>query len=300
MNLKQLVQAQHQLVSQRRDESDMLCRQAYYLIAEAEAEGFQNKDLLKQAMRLFVQASRQQRQEPEPYMGLLYLCLLINEETLAERYLEAVLTLAPDHADALKLKRYLEEAPEADEVLHFAWQGQDLPADQLYDAVEQSLFYLVREIMDWPAPLSAELSAQQLQDTFLSLKQALQQFEAAFSSLDQVFDTASLRRRLQPVEKISSAFGQAIEQFAELQQVQSTLNQLLVAVCQGFQQRLQRQLSSEAVEQALEQWLDQFDNSLQRVAELEQQGHEVAEQRHLGNAIAAIIEQLRELLDSPL
>ena len=100
MNLKNLVQAQAGLINQRRDGSDTLCRQAYALLAESESQGFEDKELLKEAMRLFIQAIRQQRQNPEPYLGLIYLFFLIGEENQANLYLDIVFKLAPQHQEA--------------------------------------------------------------------------------------------------------------------------------------------------------------------------------------------------------
>ena len=83
MNLKELVRTQSDLVANRKDESESQCKQAYFLIAEAEAQGFSDKAPLKQAMRLFIQAARQRRRYVEPYIGLAYISLLIDQKEVA-------------------------------------------------------------------------------------------------------------------------------------------------------------------------------------------------------------------------
>ncbi len=295
MNLKHLVQAQISLISQRRDGTDTLCRQAYALLAESESQGFEDKDLLKEAMRLFIQAIRQQRQNPEPYLGLIYLFFLIGEETQAQQYLAIVLKLDPQHQEAQTLLRFMQVKPETEQVLQLSWEGEQLSPEQIYDKLELSLYYVLQDIRRQDLALAKLNHSAEVLRYLQQLAAWLKQFESGLQQLDMSYDTSSLIRRLQPVENRVSQLKSLLAASESLQKLSHSLNTLLAESRQLYQAVEAQQLTE--IEAKLERLLDASDKNAQALSDLVGTGVDLAEVQRSYTALKAIIEQIYETID---
>ncbi len=301
MNLKELVRTQSNLVANRQDESASLCKQAYFLIAEAESQGFVDKAPLKQAMRLFIQAARQKRRYVEPYVGLAYLSLLIEQREVAKKYLTTALQIEPNNEDALRLQSYLTEEPEAlpEEGLKLP-ELDDLDPDQLYDQLEQTLFGLIRELMKMPPPLATlEPDAlEALQKQTDELESQAQTYDKQIQSLEREFDTSELRRRIRPLEAMLKRAQKALEASEKMVQIQSQIQGLLQTV-KNISARLAQPTPEllQRTENELESLMDSCDWAADQLDALEEQGHDISPLAHSYHVLTAIIEQIRDSLD---
>lgn len=297
MNLKELVHAQSQLLQHRHSEADLLCRQAYYLIAEAEAGDFANKALLKQALMLFTQAVRQQRRAPEPYIGLAYLAILLEQRSQARRYLQTALGLNPQQSDAAQLLNYLEQAPPVTTALPAFAEAPFGDLDRLHEHIEQQLYEFVRTLMQQAPPeISFEPEAiRALQATTTALQEQIQTFENRIVLLEGEFDTADLRRRLRPAEAIFKRYQRALDSSESQRAVHGEIIRLIETVRSLFGQSEAEPLSPER-ERELESLMDRCDWVADRLDELSAEERlETLEYRY--HALIEMIEQVREKLD---
>ena len=83
----------------------------YQKIAEAELGGFENKQLLKDALRLGLGALLFDPSGCEAYVLIAYLTLLVGQVSLAKRYLEKGLSFDPSNEDANRLYEYAKNKP---------------------------------------------------------------------------------------------------------------------------------------------------------------------------------------------
>lgn len=303
MNLKELVHAQSHLLQHRHSEADLLCKQAYYLIAEAEAGDFAEKALLKQALQLFTQAARQQRRYPEPYIGLAYLAILLEQRVQAQRYLQTVLSLAPQHADAAQLLHYLSHPPETPS----AWPSPAASAlpqtpadlDQLHEQLEHQLYAFVRQLMQQPPPEAGfeNATVAELRTQSESLAAQIQVFEQQLVLLEGEFDTADLRRRLRPAEAIYRRYQAALTS-SELQMtIHGEIIQLIETVRHLWPEFTAPHAAPRStLESQLEKLMDRCDWLADRLDELgAEQALETLEYRY--HALVNMLEELREKLD---
>lgn len=302
MNLKELVKTQSNLVANRRDESETQCKQAYFLIAEAEANGFTDKAPLKQAMRLFIQAARQRRTYVEPYIGLAYLSLLIDQKEVAQKYLQTALKIEPQNEDALRLQNYITEGPEESPTDSFSLPELEKPLDhdQLYDQLEKTLFHWIRELMKLEPPVATlkPEDLETLQARTDELESRVLSFERQIGSLDKEFDTSELRRRMRPLEVMLQRGQRALEVSEQMQLIQKQVQGLAETV-KAINARLQNPTADllARLENEMESVMDSCDWVADRLEQLDGQGHDISQLEHNYNILAAMIDQIRDVMD---
>lgn len=293
MNLKHLVEVQQALMAERGAEAENLCRQAYYCIAEAEAQGFNDKSLLKQAMQLFSQALRQQPGYTDACLGLAYLAILLEQQALASRYLHLVLSVAPEHPEALNLLDFvLQDA--ADPTLE---NRMSLNHDQLYDQLDHAIFAFQRYWSRYSALQVDERAScrKQLQELKAQLTAELQQFEIQLDLLETEFETHTFRRRLRMGEALSEQFDQALVRSAEMEATLKSL-QALHQELRGVHLAIAAQKSDqEAVLEQIHDRLERLQHQLQRFAEI---GAQTANLVYAHDIALALLDQAHENLDT--
>lgn len=291
MDLKQLVQTQSKLLDQRDLEVDALCQQAYHLIAETEAGGFADKQAIKQAMQIFAKAIRQYRTALEPYVGLAYLAILLNQDQIASKCLSTVLHLCPDHSDALRLQQYLNG--ESVELESLSSQS----ADQKYDQVEIELFNLNCFLQEHLIPRANHQEETQtvLKTLQEELRQKMYWTENELQQLEDFFDTSSLRRRLKPAEKYVSLCQQRLELCLEMHATHQFIQNMLYTLrsLHGLK------IYTEDEEKELEQLSDQTEQMGSRLKDFAQRGGETETVTHHYQILQAVLEQIQENLETP-
>lgn len=292
MNLKQLVQTQSELLQQREFEVDTLCQQAYHLIAESEATGFTDKQALRQAMQLFSQALRQQRTALEPYIGMAYLAMLLNQNEISRKCLLTALQLSPDHPDALSLLHYLDGEITAISEPHDS-KGVDLD----YDVLETELFHLAHHLAQEDLPNADPHSETQttLQCHLENLQQKVEYFEQKLSPLEDYFNTTNLRQHLKPAENCIRVCLQRLELCREMQATQQHMQNLNYALraLSDLQEPLQEK------ERELEKLNDQIEELSERLQRFAQDGGKITDLEHSFRILQAMLEQMQDNLDAP-
>ncbi|MBF2055190.1 MAG: hypothetical protein IGS03_17200 [Candidatus Sericytochromatia bacterium] len=293
MNLKHLVEAQKALMAERGAEAENLCRQAYHCIAEAEAQGFKDKELLKQSMRLFSQALRQQPGYMDACLGLAYLAILLEQQLIASRYLQLVLDTDPHNSEALSLLDFL-----VDEPLSSPFDNQaSLNPAQLYDQIDHAIFRFQRY-----CARHRELKIDERADsrTYFQalkteLKQELQQFETQLECLDAAFETHAFRRRLRTGEALCEQLEQALVCSYEMEAVLIALQ----ALHQDLR-ALHQAIASDVPEHdlALEQIQDQLESFQSQVQRFAEAGANTLQLDYALNIALALIDQAHENLDA--
>lgn len=307
MNLKELVRAQSSLNQNRQEESDTLCKQAYFLIAEAEAKGFVDKAPLKKAMHLFIQAAKQKRRYSEPYIGLCYLSLLIDQREVATKYLITALQIDPQNEDALRLQAYLNEEPKQ-QVAEDSFKlvdldpeyREDVDLDQLYDQLEQKLLLVIKELMNYPPPIPAlnEADIDILKNQVDELEQRVNLYEKQIALLDREFDTSELRRRFRPMEVMLKRTQKALEVSERMVSINQQI-QGLIDTTKGIIQRLANS-SIDVIgraEKELESLMDSCDWVADQIDAIDSEGHPTHALENTYNILVALIDQAREIID---
>lgn len=293
MNLKHLVEAQKALMAERGAEAESLCRQAYYCIAEAEAQGFNDKNLLKQAMRLFSQALRQQPGYTDACLGLAYLAILLEQQLIASRYLQLVLDAEPQNPEALSLLDFLVQEP----VSSPRDSQEALNPAQLYDHIDHAIFRFQRDCarhrelqIDERADSRARLQALKTQ-----LKEELQQFEIQLDFLDSAFETHAFRRRLRAGEALCEQLEQALACSYEMETVLTAV-QALHQDLRALHQAIAGDVPEHDLElEQIQDKLERFQSQVQRFAEA---GANTLHLDYALNIALALLDQAHENLDA--
>lgn len=213
MQLLEIQTLNRQLSEKRRQDGAEACQQAYALLAVAIEQGFSRREDFKQAIAAFAKAIRSMRSEPEPYVGMGYVLLLMRDYPRAERYLLQARRLGPNHPDvqalltALMTRRAAKDEPEpagvATAVEPFRKPPQPrLDPDQLFEMLQAEIQARLKQVMHSPPPAfgsdAAGIESLRLQEAELS--QRIADWNASLAQLDAHFELSGLRKLLGPLE----------------------------------------------------------------------------------------------------
>lgn len=295
MDLKALsgLQAQREQLDARRSRlSGDAYQQGLEAFARASRSDFQDREALRQALDAWFEAIKQQRSNPEPYISLGYLFLLLGDSRTAVMYLKAAQNIAPRHPDPpVLIELLLREGRAEPAVSPAAAQGSI--DDESFEALEAELRDWLRRIQTWqpPVPTPADQERLQLANCHQELAQALSEFQAQLIALEAEFDVSQLRARLRPLESKLQQYGQAIrlsEQFAELS---ATIQQLY-----GLTRKASQDIGDEPLPD-LEQLLDDCDAIADRLEAIEAKGFDISPLSGPYEALCQAIEKLQDKLD---
>lgn len=280
-------------MAERGAEAENLCRQAYYCIAEAEAQGFNDKSLLKQAMQLFSQALRQQPGYTDACLGLAYLAILLEQQALASRYLRLVLSVAPEHPEALNLMDFVLQDAAGPALEH----QMPLNHDQLYDQIDHAIFAFQRY---WSRHSLLQVDERascrtQLQERKAKLTAELQQFGTQLDLLEAEFETHAFRRRLRMGEALSEQFEQALACSCEMETVLKSLQALHQELRDVHLAIAAHNPDQEAVLEQIYDRLERLQHQIQRFAET---GAQTANLVYAHDIALALLDQAHENLDT--
>lgn len=251
------IQASREKLDHRRhQEAEKLVAKAFQTLNQALDPAFaaQKRELLVQACDAFADALQQHRQNPEIYIGLGYLSILLQDPAQARNYLNEGQRLAPEHPDFAQMLDYLDQrlaapapasqAPAApgsraflpvrsEALLPPAAALSDADYDRLYDQVEAEILQILQELPQIQVPLYPSLELHQdkpLQTVYQQLQARYQALRSRLDVLDQALDISELRQRLHMLEVFLKRCQTLFEAATEIQQVQQALLQLQQAV----------------------------------------------------------------------
>ncbi|PIQ26916.1 hypothetical protein COW36_16925 [bacterium (Candidatus Blackallbacteria) CG17_big_fil_post_rev_8_21_14_2_50_48_46] len=324
MDFKQLMTMRDEigsLSSKRHRESDVSFLNGMNLLEKAYERQFQDKELLLKASEAFMQAIQNNRMNPDPYVGIAYLFLLLNNTNKAIRYLNEARRVAPSHENArLLLDSILEkeeiekemtgevseEQPFAETIAfagdHLPVLGPDHDFDALYDDLEALLMEESRKLMDEPFDARPSLQAENLgpiEVRLTQLSKIYKHLDQQLSILDQEIDTSELRVRLRPLDVMKRRMEQVLSTTKSLQEIQSSSRLANKSAQQLFRTILSIQTREEAKlqEQSLEKLLDECDRIADMLDAISENGFSIAEIEDDYQQLVGTVETCQDLLD---
>ncbi|PIQ23244.1 hypothetical protein COW36_18890 [bacterium (Candidatus Blackallbacteria) CG17_big_fil_post_rev_8_21_14_2_50_48_46] len=302
MDLKELLNTHEKVAQSRRKVGTQYCDQGYQFLREAEATGFQNKELLKQASNSFIQAIRQERANAEAYIGLGYLLLLLSDFKAAETQFKTALRLAPQNQDAKKL-------------LDFTFQkllgkpkSKSVPShegEQLFYQLAEEIRTAVKNLHAQPILLPTHLQAgiEALHHHQRKLQSMLAEFESEIKHLDLDFPTDSLLNLLQPLRESLRLHQKLIQTSEDMRKLFEGLENLQTQIASALSAK-QNLTSAEKIHQFehthLEMYLDECDRLADHLDALSENGHDTQELEKIYLQIVHQLEFLQEYLDEQL
>lgn len=226
-------QLQH-LTRERHQRAEAQYRLGVEALQQAQASGFADRQALQQATQNLLEALQKNRRNPQPYLMMTYLLMLLGDYPRARRYLREALRLEPGHPTALQLQAGLEEVQQqnvspadlqAQAERASAYRARQpqlgsqaplepLDPEALYEQTEQALSTQLRSWLQArhnPLPTldTAELAAIITQQE--QLDKQLTNFRQQLTLLEADTDTQPLYKLLQPLEALQRRYRRAGE-----------------------------------------------------------------------------------------
>ncbi|PKL77440.1 MAG: hypothetical protein CVV27_05415 [Candidatus Melainabacteria bacterium HGW-Melainabacteria-1] len=294
------IQAQrNQLDARRGEQSGKLYQQGLTAFAQASQSDFADRAALREALVAWIEAIKQQRSNPAPYIALGYLFSLLGDGRTAIMYLKAAQNLDPAHPDPPVLIQHLLEAP----VKAVSAQKPAIPAptvdDESYEDLEDLLLVWIGRVQVWPLPvasLTPELH-RQLAQCHQELAQAIAQFEKGLQELETEFDVADLRKRLRPLESRLQQYSLAIQQSRELAQLNQEITRFQGKVEQALQPHSHGANLNPQLETEIEQWLDDCDAIADQLEALEAKSLDISSLLLNYESLSQLLAKLQDQLD---
>lgn len=313
------IQASREQLDQRRhQQAEKHVAKAFAVLNQAFDPAFaaRKRELLTQACDAFAEALQQHRQNPEVYIGLGYLSIVLHDYAQARNYLNEGQRLAPEHPDFAQMLQYLDqrlatpaaapqEAAGLQKIVLPAISEQPLPPaaalsdadyDRLYDQAEAQILQILQELPQIQLPLYPSLELHQdkaLQAVYRQLQGRYEGLQTRLAVLDEELDIATLRQRLHMLEVFLKRCQTLFEAATEIQQVQQALLQLQQEVL-GLQAQVGRVTMPVSQIDAL---LDRCDYLADRLDAFEGKKYAVAPLISSYERVVQHIEQLQEALE---
>lgn len=301
MDFKALQQLQNQsqnLHARRQGEAAGLYQQGIEAFAQAMESEFRNKAALRTAFDKWMEALKLHRQNPEPYIGLGYIFLILNDRRSALTYFKAAQSVQPDHPDAALMLQHLVElstapSPAATPPQTSAPFGDDL--DALYDRAEHLLDFHLKQLLHLPglepSPERAEIQRQA--QLCADQGQILLEIKRLLKIVADEIDTAPLEKQLAVLE----AAVKRLETVHETSQAFAALAAEITAVNQRARQALEHFRPGAEAEDSLETLLDDCDRFADRLDAFDAQHYAIVPLEPLYRQLIENVGILQEKLD---
>jgi tetratricopeptide (TPR) repeat protein len=326
MDFKQLLTMREEigsLSSKRHKESDVSYLQGLSLLEKAHAQQYKDKSLLLRASDAFMDAIQHNRRNPDPYVGVAYLFLLLGKTPKAIRYLNEARRVAPSHEKARILldsileqqdiqkedAQFAEEFPENTPPTEMAFAANKLPEldrnkdyDLLYDQIETLLMEQSKKLMNEPIEANPSMNISELgnvRERGAQLNQIYGHIDRQLKILDEEIDTSELRIRLRPLEVMKRRLDQILTVSQQYQEIQAR-SQDAQSQCQKlYRQILSCQTASEQrqIEAAIEPLLDECDKIADALDSIAEQGFDISPVEDYYQQLIGAVETCQDLLD---
>lgn len=300
--LKELKNQTQSLATNRRQSSDDSYQVGIQHLAKAQESGFEDKASLKEASKHFIKAIQFGRQNPEPYIAMAYLLILLGDQMTATRYLSEARRVDPQNADAEVLFTFLQSPEPVDEDEDdfelVALDGEAGDEDAQYEEAQRLIRSLLRQTQDLPKHPALNPGAfKQLEEQYLELEQKLQQIYGVLEELELEMDTTHLAQQVRPLEA-------ALQQFAKLRRMSGRLIRVVQEMLQICEQ-LDADLGTLSLpgadagqwNQNLEKYLDDCDRFADLLDEVDEQGFSISQLEPYYNQLVGKVEALQDVID---
>lgn len=298
---------------QRHGQSEKQLIDGLNLIEQAQAEGFSQPLHLQQAASLLTEAIKRNRAEIRAYLGMAYIFLLLEDHSMAQKYVHQALQLQPnnplvrsfqarvgeDYQRVTKRRQELRN-PAAHPTTAAAQPSRMTAADDddidtLYDQTETHIRQMLRELMlaGMPQPAADSAGIRRLEQALETHQANYAQIMAQLKKIETELDTADLMRLVKPVE----AHHQRYRQVISFSQLLKGLKDRLVAEIEQVKEITEEARNTqdpsdiEVLEENLEALLDNADSFAQEIETLQQQNFPLA-------GLEDLYEQLQERLET--
>ncbi len=324
MDFKQLMTMREEigsLSSKRHKESDLSHLRGMSLMEKAYAGQFKNKALLLEASDAFMDAIQHNRRNPDPYVGVAYLFLLLGKTPKAIRYLNEARRVAPSHEKArLLLESILEQQEiEKEDAQDAAEMPQELPEekafaselpvlgrdrdyDKLYDELESLLMEQSKALMNesmvaQPSFDNVELAP--VRERSQELNRIYAHIDSQLKILDQEIDTSELRVRLRPLDVMKRRLEMVLNTSADYQAIRDRCQKAQTQSQQLYRQILaiNSKAAQAQVEAAIEPLLDECDRIADALDGISNRGFDISPVEDFYQQLIGAVETCQDLLD---
>ncbi|MGE3724723.1 MAG: hypothetical protein AB7I41_04180 [Candidatus Sericytochromatia bacterium] len=320
MDLKTLSQfdtLKDHLTASRSQNAEKFTDQGLALLAQVlqQTQVANQKKQLMDAFDLFVKALSSQRTQPEPYIGIAFVLILIGNFTKATKYVKEAQRLAPKHPDVallfemiqnLQLKARIPVPATSQATIRptkTEIKIERLDYDELYDQLEMQIITEVRLMMQdsqtIPSPSCEERQFKKLKEQYACLLNLYENIQRQCQIVEQEIDISDLEKQLKPFTINLARFENALKISNDLHQLKENLyTQLdqintLIAEIKEYQ-RVEDYLNAE---ENLEILLDNCDLYANQLDEAESKKYTVQILLNLYENMIAQMEILQDLLD---
>ncbi|PIQ27006.1 hypothetical protein COW36_16150 [bacterium (Candidatus Blackallbacteria) CG17_big_fil_post_rev_8_21_14_2_50_48_46] len=312
--ISKIQKTRQDLEKKRQENAEKALENAFQKMAEAfeQSHPSKKKACLLDACEAFAEALKQQRSNPEIYIGMAYLLITLHEHAQALNYLQEAERLAPQHPDIHKMRDYLAHRPQTNKTqpqAHALVSASLSPLqkqasenlseadfDRLYEETETQLQTLLKAIQAEKMPLRATLEIAQTPDLKNRYQHYLEQtniLKSDLDLLDQEFEISELEQNFSLLNIFLKRCQKLLSESAELLCLYTDLKALLG--------RVTAQLKSLTAPNTplpdCESLLDQCDSLADRLDELENKGYELTALLAVYEKIVESLEDLQNNLD---
>jgi tetratricopeptide (TPR) repeat protein len=297
---------------QRHQQSAELYAQGRQLIRESLGDVI-HKAKLKQATDCFSKGIQLNYKNPDNYLGMGFLFLLLSQPREALPYLKTALELKPDSELGLELLRQAQRVATPGSVAPLPSTPPPIPStgipqnsrdyDDLYDATEAALMLALKTVMSdpilgcQPAPDTAQL--QQIHSQLALYQGQVAHFNHQLQILDEEIEVSDLRsslgmidRALQRLVTQASLFGQFVTLAQDIQQHQE---QALALTEAAHAQAEPAQIA--ALEMQAQVLLDHCDHVADQLDAIDAKGVDIGPLQPLYQAYVGQLEALQDALE---
>lgn len=219
---------------QRQKRSIGATRKGLELYVRAKKGDFQDRELVKKAIKCFVDSIKLNRKNYKPYLFLAQIFIIFRDYRQATNYLKEAKRLVPDNPDVDIMIDYIARAStqKARQSLELKLPSQTpgkggVNYDKLYDDIEQ---YIVQKIKAIYSPEGQAIKAtidrqqfEQFQENFEELKENFTHIEMQLEVLEQEMSTTELRAKLKPFTALKKRYVHILYASELLMEINDTI-----------------------------------------------------------------------------
>lgn len=297
MDLAQLAQLRQQstrLQSTRHDSAKQYLDDGLSLLDQAQQSHFGDATLLLQSYDHLLKALQFKRSDPEAYVAIGYIFILLQDFDTALRYLRSAQEVAPSDEDAAFFIAYIQTKVAHGK--HFAKTERDY--DAWYDRVEADIHTYCQELStQWPEPTANAGALEQIKQQLKQGQQAYEQLQTDLQQIDTEIDVSELRLALLPMEDAMRHYILVIDTSARMLVLKQGMQEVTQAVEQQWLTSYQMGQSTAELEQELEAVLDHCDRFADDLDVFEAEGYSIAPLSPVYEQLLKAVEQFREQID---
>lgn len=297
MNFKELQQIQSRKKSSdqsRHQQAEKNLQKAFDALSEGlKSKGATRKQWFLRSCDAFGLALSTHRSNPECYIGLAYLHILLNQKTAAFNYIYEAQRLDPGHPDVPTMLAFLKKKPEPQESKTRA--SQDL--ESLYDSLTEDMTLAksqIKTLTPLLKPVIGDALVQQ-ERMFHQWNQKYGHFEEQIQKVDQEFDTHELQTEMFGFTKYIHDLQTCLNISRQMNLVYQGIEQLIHQAQETLKTFSQQERPT--LEQALEKMLDQCDALADKLDDFDERGHSIELLEPGYHQMLTVLEILQESLD---